>query len=100
MTLGELIGLATQEKKGLMPAGGFVNAGNITTGDLKEVRDGYGYSYGTVDDSGIYGPFISVSAGSSKLQIKADHTGEILKFRTKRADGDMSWSNWRKILTE
>ena len=84
-----------------MPAGSFLNLGRLSNNDLTAIPDGYGYAFGSYDGSNIYGPVFQISGYTdSKLQIKANHIGDILKFRTKKADGDMSWSAWRKILTE
>lgn len=80
-----------------MPAGGFVALGDKLSNSLEEIRDGYGYAYGDSDGSSIYGPFISVTCGVSKMQLKADHMANALKFRVKRADGDYSWSAWKSI---
>ena len=96
-SIGGLIGLATETKNGLMPAGGFVALGDKLSNSLEEIRDGYGYAYGDSDGSSIYGPFISVTCGVSKMQLKADHMANALKFRVKRADGDYSWSAWKSI---
>ena len=95
--VGGLIGVATQNKNGLMPAGGFVALGELGSNNLEDIRDGYGYGYGNFDGSSIYGPVISATCGKSKIQIKADHTAESLKFRVKRADEDLSWSDWKTI---
>ena len=91
--VGELLPVASDSQKGLMPAGNFTKLGDLFGKDGKSVRDGSGYGYGTTNGSGVVGPFLSFTCGISVLQIQANQTGESIKFRTKNAAGN--WTSWK-----
>lgn len=60
--VGELIGVVSSEKNGLMPKNGFINLGrgiNSGNGDGTDIQNGYAYIFDK-DDSGLAGPVFAV----------------------------------------
>lgn len=72
------------------------NVGNLRENDLKNIGTCVGYSFGTMDGSGIYGLFLSIESGGYYMQLKSSFSGGVLKFRTYNKEDDV-WSDWNKI---
>ena len=95
--VGELIGVVSSEKNGLMPKNGFINLGrgiNSGNGDGTDIQNGYAYIFDK-DDSGLAGPVFAVQPlDGYSLQIKAQADGSRIKIRTLSSNG---WGTWREI---
>ena len=66
---------------------------------LDTIENAFGYAYGSNDNSGIWGPFISFGAEGYQAQLKFDYKGEGIKFRVKYKDEDNNpqYTLWRAI---
>lgn len=67
--------------------------------DCKNIGTCYGYSYGNVDGSGIYGAILSLNPNGNQFQLKINNNGNKIKFRAYDA-GLTTWSDWREIVTK
>ena len=92
--LGELIGLASDEKDGLLQAGTFRYRGYQGDNGLDNIGSGYGYSYAS-DGSGVWGVFLSFNS-DCRLQFKCSHADGSLYTRTYN-QMTKEWSKWRLL---
>lgn len=93
--VGELIGVATESKDGLLQAGTFRYLGSLEDRSLDNIGSGYGYSYGA-GGAGIYGIFLSFFA-DCKLQFKCNYADGSLFTRTYNQEVK-KWSEWKRII--
>ena len=94
LQLGELIGLASDEKDGLLQAGTFRYRGHQGDNGLDNIGSGYGYSYAS-DGSGVWGVFLSFNS-DCRLQFKCSHVDGSLYTRTYN-QMTKEWSKWRLL---
>ena len=92
--LGELIGIASDEKDGLLQAGTFRYRGHQGDNGLDNIGSGYGYSYAS-DGSGVWGVFLSFNS-DCRLQFKCSHADGSLYTRTYN-QMTKEWSKWRLL---
>lgn len=93
--VGELIGVATESKDGLLQAGTFRYLGFLEDRSLDNIGSGYGYSYGA-GGAGVYGIFLSFFA-DCKLQFKCNYADGSLFTRTYNQEVK-KWSEWKRII--
>ena len=74
------------------------NVGSIGGNTLLDKKNTFGYAYGTEDGSDIAGPFISIGNDVCQMQLKGEHRGLNLKFRTVKYDtGEPVASEWKSV---
>ena len=93
--VGELIGVATESKDGLLQAGTFRYLGLLEDRSLDNIGSGYGYSYGA-GGAGVYGIFLSFFV-DCKLQFKCNYADGSLFTRTYNQEVK-KWSEWKRII--
>lgn len=95
--MGELIGIATSQKNGLLSKDGLVDRGLLDSVDLENIKYGFTYAYKS-DGSGFAGPILAFESFNGKVQIKfgIEPPYEI-GIRTLNKVGSSVWSDWRLI---